>query len=54
MTTTCPSCGWPADDPAYPVSTHGRVRYVRCVCGIWLVLRDGRLLATAGRPARLR
>ncbi|MEV0679301.1 hypothetical protein AB0I60_22545 [Actinosynnema sp. NPDC050436] len=50
MITRCPGCGWPASDPAYPASTHGRVAYVRCVCGMWLVLDAGRVVATAGRP----
>ncbi|MEU4803778.1 hypothetical protein [Actinosynnema sp. NPDC023587] len=50
MITRCPSCGWPATDPAYPASTHGRVSYVRCVCGVWLVLDAGRVVATAGGP----
>ncbi|WP_211347059.1 hypothetical protein [Saccharothrix australiensis] len=48
MTTRCPSCGWPASDHAYPASRHGRVEYVRCVCGVWLVLDSGRVVATAG------
>ncbi|MBW4722111.1 hypothetical protein [Saccharothrix obliqua] len=50
MTTSCPSCAWPAAEPAYPVSVHGRVSYVRCVCGLWLVLDAGRVVATAGGP----
>ncbi|WP_245887238.1 mediator of RNA polymerase II transcription subunit 16 [Umezawaea tangerina] len=52
MNTRCPACGWPVDDPAHPDSAHptsaGTVVYRRCVCGGWLVLLDGKLLAGAG------
>ncbi|MGM1063746.1 hypothetical protein [Saccharothrix sp. Mg75] len=48
MNTRCPGCGWPSTDPVHPVSTHGRVRYVRCVCGLWLVVESGRVVAAAG------
>jgi hypothetical protein len=52
VNTGCPSCGWPVDYPTTPASTHrsatGEVRYQRCVCGGWLVLLDGTLLAGVG------
>ncbi|GAA1335526.1 hypothetical protein [Saccharothrix algeriensis] len=48
MTIGCPSCGWPSSEHAYPASRHGRVCYVRCVCGLWLVLEGDRVVATAG------
>ncbi|MGV9409877.1 hypothetical protein ACWDOP_08185 [Nocardia sp. NPDC003693] len=48
MTATCPSCSWP--DPTL-VSTHGSVRYLRCVCGKWLIEEHDALLATAGRSS---
>ncbi|MEJ2852254.1 MULTISPECIES: hypothetical protein [unclassified Saccharothrix] len=50
MTTSCPSCSWPTTDPVHPVSVHGRTAYLRCVCGVWLVLDAGRVVATAGSP----
>ncbi|MEU0541342.1 hypothetical protein ABZ319_15870 [Nocardia sp. NPDC005978] len=46
MTATCPACSWPA--PAL-VSAHGSVRYLRCVCGKWLIEEHDAVLATAGR-----
>lgn len=48
MSATCPACSWPA--PAL-VSTHGRVRYLRCVCGKWLIEERETVLATAGDSA---
>ncbi|MDQ2588841.1 hypothetical protein CKY47_33835 [Saccharothrix yanglingensis] len=52
VNTGCPRCGWPAADPAYPVSSHATARavvdYVRCVCGLWLVVESGRVVAAAG------
>ncbi|WP_406236797.1 hypothetical protein [Nocardia sp. NBC_01009] len=45
MIATCPSCSWPA--PAL-VSSHGPIRYLRCVCGQWLVSEGGAVVATAG------
>ncbi|MFD1152524.1 hypothetical protein [Saccharothrix hoggarensis] len=50
MNTRCPCCGWPSAEHVYPVSSHGDVQYVRCVCGVWLVVEAGRVVATAGRP----
>ncbi|GAA4034943.1 hypothetical protein GCM10022247_70390 [Allokutzneria multivorans] len=52
---TCPNCGWPADGagPAVASSHHtstGAVRYVRCVCGLRLVLLGNSLVGTAGAP----
>ncbi|WP_460697688.1 hypothetical protein [Nocardia thraciensis] len=43
--TTCPSCAWPS--PAL-ISSHGSVRYLRCVCGRWLVVEGGAVVAAAG------
>ena len=48
MIATCPACHWPA--PA-TVSRHGAVAYVRCVCGLFLVLERGVVTATAGTSA---
>ncbi|WP_155981537.1 hypothetical protein [Nocardia sp. BMG111209] len=45
---SCPSCAWPA--PAV-VSAHGAVRYLRCVCGRWLIEQHGALVAVAGGSA---
>ncbi|NNH72283.1 hypothetical protein HLB23_20875 [Nocardia uniformis] len=45
MTATCPTCSWPTPTP---VSTHGTIRYLRCVCGKWLIEERGAVLATAG------
>lgn len=45
MIATCPACHWPA--PTL-VSSHGSVRYLRCVCGQWLVEEHGVVLGTAG------
>ncbi len=45
MPATCPSCSWPKPEA---VSTHGAVRYLRCVCGQWLVCVDGTIVATPG------
>ncbi|MCR3754235.1 hypothetical protein [Lentzea californiensis] len=45
MIATCPACHWPATSA---VSCHGTVAYVRCVCGLFLVLERGVVTATAG------
>ncbi|MBF6134683.1 hypothetical protein IU501_16935 [Nocardia otitidiscaviarum] len=45
MSATCPTCAWPTPTT---VSTHGDVRYLRCVCGRWLIQERGAVLATAG------
>ncbi|WP_394619262.1 hypothetical protein JNUCC0626_09245 [Lentzea sp. JNUCC 0626] len=45
MIATCPACHWPS---ASPVSCHGTVAYVRCVCGLFLVMERGEVTATAG------
>ncbi|MBF6240637.1 hypothetical protein IU474_26685 [Nocardia otitidiscaviarum] len=42
----CPSCSWPS--PASAVSGHRGVRYLRCVCGQWLIAVHGRVVGTAG------
>lgn len=46
MLATCPSCSWPS--PTL-VSAHGSVRYLRCVCGQWLISEHGAVVALAGR-----
>ncbi|GAA1284985.1 hypothetical protein [Saccharothrix xinjiangensis] len=53
MNSRCPACGWPSAERVYPVSSHPVssrrvVDYVRCVCGVWLVLEAGRVVAAAG------
>jgi hypothetical protein len=48
MIATCPSCHWPCTSP---VSSHGPVSYVRCVCGLFLVVERGVITATAGTSA---
>ncbi len=45
MIATCPACHWPCPGT---VSSHGPVAYLRCVCGLFLVLERGVLTATAG------
>ncbi len=45
MSVNCPSCDWPAPTV---VSAHGTVRYLRCVCGQWLIVDDGLVVATTG------
>jgi hypothetical protein len=45
MIATCPACSWPSSSP---VSSHGSVAYLRCVCGLFLVVERGVLTATAG------
>ncbi|SMC83276.1 hypothetical protein [Lentzea albidocapillata] len=45
MIATCPACHWPSTSA---VSSHGAVAYVRCVCGLFLVLERGIVTATAG------
>ncbi|KOV89963.1 hypothetical protein [Nocardia sp. NRRL S-836] len=48
MIATCPACHWSCTSA---VSSHGPVAYVRCVCGLFLVLERGVLTATAGTSA---
>jgi hypothetical protein len=48
---SCPSCGWPAGAEPQAASRHGGTSYLRCVCGLWLLLRDDVLVTTAGRSA---
>ncbi len=48
MIATCPACRWSCSSA---VSSHGTVAYVRCVCGLFLVLERGVLTATAGTSA---
>ncbi|MBF6080521.1 hypothetical protein GV791_08355 [Nocardia cyriacigeorgica] len=45
MPATCPSCSWPTPTA---VSTHGTVRYLRCVCGQWIVCAEGAVVAAPG------
>ncbi|MDT7784594.1 MAG: hypothetical protein QOF58_3013 [Pseudonocardiales bacterium] len=45
MIATCPACSWPCSSS---VSSHGSVSYVRCVCGLFLVVERGVITATAG------
>ncbi|MGW4211034.1 hypothetical protein ACWEIJ_23795 [Lentzea sp. NPDC004789] len=45
MIATCPACRWPCSSA---VSCHGPVSYVRCVCGLFLVVERGVVAATAG------
>lgn len=45
MTATCPACAWP--NPTL-VSAHGSIRYLRCLCGKWLIEEHDAVLATAG------
>ncbi|GAB2486939.1 hypothetical protein [Nocardiopsis aegyptia] len=37
MTTVCPHCGWPDDQPFHVVSRHGTgtglTAWIRCACG---------------------
>ncbi|GAB4586345.1 hypothetical protein [Nocardia sp. IFM 10818] len=48
MSATCPACSW--SEPAL-VSAHGAIRYLRCVCGKWLIEEREVVLATAGSSA---
>ncbi|MGV9613093.1 hypothetical protein [Nocardia xishanensis] len=45
MSAICPSCSW--SSPTV-VSAHGAIRYLRCVCGRWLISEDGAVIAAAG------
>jgi len=45
MIATCPACHWRRPGT---VSSHGAVSYLRCVCGLFLVLERGVIIATAG------
>ncbi|GAA5058430.1 hypothetical protein HNP84_000687 [Thermocatellispora tengchongensis] len=49
---SCPACAWPLTPPAscHP-SSEGAVRYVRCICGQWLVLQRDAVIGTAGPTA---
>ncbi|PXX59162.1 hypothetical protein DFR70_11279 [Nocardia tenerifensis] len=38
MSAACPACSWPSP---MLVSSHGAVRYLRCVCGRFLVSHGG-------------
>ncbi|WP_280378842.1 hypothetical protein [Nocardia wallacei] len=46
MSVACPSCSWPAP---MLVSSHRTVRYLRCVCGKWLVAHGGGVSMVTGR-----
>ncbi|MVU82789.1 hypothetical protein GPX89_36840 [Nocardia sp. ET3-3] len=48
MPATCPECSWPA--PTL-VSAHGDLRYLRCVCGKWLIEEHAVVIAAAGDSA---
>lgn len=48
MCATCPACSWPTPTV---ISTHGSTRYLRCICGKWLIESHGATLATAGTSA---
>jgi hypothetical protein len=48
MIATCPACRWPCSST---LSAHGPVSYVRCVCGLFLVVERGVVTATAGTSA---
>ncbi|MBF6256859.1 hypothetical protein IU436_02140 [Nocardia farcinica] len=48
MSATCPTCAWPT--PSI-VSTHRDVRYLRCLCGTWIVQDRDQVIATAGESA---
>ncbi|WP_154697723.1 hypothetical protein [Lentzea guizhouensis] len=48
MIATCPACHWPC---TRAVSCHGPVAYLRCVCGLFLVVEGGLVTATAGTSA---
>ncbi|MEV0760817.1 hypothetical protein [Nocardia sp. NPDC050435] len=46
MSPVCPACQWPSP---MLVSTHRSVRYLRCVCGEWLVARGAVVTTMPGR-----
>ncbi|MFI5779771.1 hypothetical protein [Nocardia sp. NPDC051570] len=46
MSAICPACSW--SSPMF-VSAHGSVRYLRCVCGRWLVAHRGGVDIVANR-----
>jgi hypothetical protein len=49
MIATCPACSWSCTSTVSSHSSgHGSVSYVRCVCGLFLVVERGVLTATAG------
>ncbi|RBO93707.1 hypothetical protein DFR74_102124 [Nocardia puris] len=45
---SCPACSWSSP---MVVSSHGSVRYLRCVCGTWLVQHGGGVDIVTGRAA---
>ncbi|MTE15933.1 hypothetical protein [Nocardia aurantiaca] len=45
MIAECPSCAWPSPTA---VSSHRGVRYLRCVCGQWLISVHGKVVGAAG------
>lgn len=49
MSAACPSCSWPSP---MLVSSHRSVRYLRCVCGKWLVSHRGGVHLVAARNPR--
>ncbi|MEU1897538.1 hypothetical protein ABZ512_04125 [Nocardiopsis dassonvillei] len=58
MTTVCPHCGWPDDQPFRVVSRHttgrGLTVWVRCACGsvqVREVGAAGARVLSRGRPA---
>ncbi|MFJ9553490.1 hypothetical protein ACIRPH_06720 [Nocardiopsis sp. NPDC101807] len=58
MTTLCPHCGWPDDQPFLVVSRHatglGLTVWVRCACGSVQVREvgpAGTRIVSRGRPA---
>lgn len=49
MIATCPACSWQCSAAVSAhTSAHGAVSYVRCVCGLFLVVERGVVTATAG------
>lgn len=49
MIATCPACRWPCSSSVSShASAHGPVSYVRCVCGLFLVVERGVVTAVAG------
>ncbi|MCM6778115.1 hypothetical protein NDR87_32000 [Nocardia sp. CDC159] len=48
MSATCPTCSWSTPTA---ISAHGSVRYLRCVCGRWLIVENDQLVAAVGASA---
>ncbi|OCF85216.1 hypothetical protein [Nocardia brasiliensis] len=48
MSAACPACSWPSP---MLVSRHGAVRYLRCVCGRFLVAHGDGVNLLSGRSA---